>query len=139
LIAPLYPEQLQIVVRKASHVTQLADLASKKFSVGPSGSGTETIAHQAVDQLEKGTLDAAFIVAGLRAPVVARLMSHDDLELLSLGTPGQIGGALEGIGIDAPYLLPSVIPERAYGAVPTRPIGTIGVKALLVARADLDE
>jgi uncharacterized protein len=158
LIAPLYPEQLQIVVRKASRITQLAELAGKKFSVGPSGSGTETIAQQvldhfgvarsaalnmtpleAADQLEHGTLDAAFIVAGLRAPVVARLMSHDDLELLSLGTPGQVGGALEGIGIDAPYLLPSVIPERAYGAVPTRPIGTIGVKALLVARADLDQ
>ncbi len=160
LIVPLYMETLQIVVRKAAKIAQPSDLAGKRIAIGPSGSGTETIAWQvmqhfalskdkvaaqnlalleAVDGLEKGTLDAAFIVSGVRASAAARLLSRDDMDLLSLGDPDKKGSALEGIGVDAPYLLPAVIPEQLYGSVPPKPIGTIGVRALLVARKDLDE
>jgi uncharacterized protein len=160
LIAPLYTETLQIVVRRAANIFQPGDLAGKKVSIGPTGSGTETIAWQvmqhfglprekvqaqnmnlldAVDALEKGTIDAAFIVAGVRAAAAARLLARDDMDLLSLGDPDKKGSALEGIGVDAPYLLPAVIPEQLYGNVPRKPIGTVGVRALLVARKDLDE
>jgi len=160
LIAPLYPESLQIVVRKAANVALPSDLTGKRISIGPSGSGTETIAWQvmrhfglraetvqarnmslleAVAALEGGTLDVAFVVAGLRASAVERLLTRDDMELLSLGDPDKKGSALEGIGVDAPYLLPGVIPELVYGTVPKKPIGTISVRALLVAREDLDE
>lgn len=160
LIAPLYPETLQIVVRRAANIAVPGDLASKRVSIGPSGSGTETIAWQvlhhfgiddahvqarnmslldAVAELERGGLDAAFIVAGVRAAAVERLLARDDMELLSLGDPDKKGSALEGIGVDAPYLLPAVIPEQLYGAVPRKPVGTVGVRALLVARKDLDE
>jgi len=160
LIAPLYPESLQIVVRKSANVGAPGDLAGKRISIGPSGSGTETIAFQvlhhfglkgdkvqarnmnlldAVAALEGGTLDVAFIVAGLGAPAVERLLARDDMELLSLGDPDKRGSALEGIGVDAPYLLPGVIPELVYGTVPKNPVGTISVRALLVARKDLDE
>jgi TRAP transporter TAXI family solute receptor len=159
LVAPLYPETLQIVVRKAAHVARIDDLAGKALSVGPSGSGTETIAWQvlthfglgrarvaavnltpleAAARLEAGTLDAVFVVAGVRAPVVARLLGRGDMELLSLGDPDDRGGLLEGIRTDAPYLLTSYIPARAYGSAPAQRIGTVGVKALLVARKDLD-
>ncbi len=159
LIAPLYPETLQIVVRKAAKIARIDDLAGKALSVGPSGSGTETIAWQvlghfglgrgrvaavnltpleAAARLEAGTLDAVFVVAGVRAPVVARLLARGDLELLSLGDPDERGGTLDGIRVDAPYLLTSVIPARAYGTAPAQRIGTVGVKALLVARKDLD-
>ena len=46
---------------------------------------------------------------------------------------------LEGIRIDAPFFAVAAIPEHAYGLHPTEPTGTITVRALLVARADLDE
>jgi uncharacterized protein len=160
LIVPLYMETLQIVVRRSANIATPGDLAGKKVSIGPSGSGTETIAWQvmqhfglardkvqaqnitlleAVDALEKGTLDAAFIVSGVRASAAARLLSRNDMDLLSLGDPDRKGSALEGIGVDAPYLIPAVIPEFLYGSVPAKPVGTIGVRALLVARKDLDE
>lgn len=95
LIAPLYPETLQIVVRKSANVAAPGDLAGKRISIGPAGSGTETIAWQvmthfglrndqvqarnmalleAVDALEKSTLDVAFVVAGMRASAVAAIV-----------------------------------------------------------------
>lgn len=160
LIAPLYGELLQIVVRRDAKIAKVGDLVGKRISLGLSGSGTETIANQvlahfgitrtsltaenmspldATARLEAGTLDAAFIVAGLRAAVVSRLLARPDMELLALGDIDKAGNAIEGIGIDAPYLRPAVVPEQVYGAMPRTPIGTVGVKALLVARKDLDE
>jgi hypothetical protein len=93
----------------------------------------------AAQALERGEIDAAFMVAGMRTPAVDRLLRRDDMELLSLGEPGLVGSALEGIRVDAPFFAVTAIPERAYGAQPTRAIGTISVRALLVARSDLPE
>lgn len=164
LIAPLYEETLQIVVRIGPDGAPIAarphDLAGRRVSVGPAGSGTESIADavlqhfgvtpEAFDRrnlalvdataaLEAGELDAAFIVGGMRTPAVDRLLARDDMTLLSLGEPGRVGSALEGIRLDAPYFTITAIPENAYGRKPTAPIGTISVHALLVAREDLDE
>ena len=160
LIAPLYEETLQIVVRRDLHCANAIGLRGHRVGRGPSGIGTQTHAMQvlnqiggttaqfeprnltflaAADALERNEIDAAFFVAGMRTPVIDRLLHHGDLELLSLGDTSHPGSALDGIRVDAPYLLVSVIPEHAYGDQPTSAIGTISVKALLVARADLDE
>ena len=160
LIAPLYPETLQIVVRDGASIKAPADLAGKKLAIGPAASGTETIAWQvlehfgigknrvtalnmppldAADKLAAGELDAVFVVAGLRAPVVEKMLLKPENQLLSLGPPDKVGGPIDGIHIDAPYLLQSVIPERTYGEKPAEPVGTVGVRALLVAREDVDE
>lgn len=160
LIAPLYPETLQVVVRGGASIATPKDLAGKRVAIGPVGSGTETIAIQVLDhfgigrqgitavnlpameaaaQIERAEIDAVFVVAGLRAPIVERLLSRDGISLLSLGAPDKMGGSLDGIHIDAPFLLPSVIPERTYGEKPTEPVGTMSVKALLVARDDLED
>jgi TRAP transporter TAXI family solute receptor len=160
LITPLYEETLQIVVRRAAAIHTPRDLRHHALAIGAGGSGTEAIAWQvlghfgiartevdarnlsfiaAADALEHGDIDCAFIVAGMRTPVVDRLLRRDDMELLSLGDTSRPGSAVEGIRIDAPFLIVSVIPEHAYGSQPAEPIGTISVKALLVARADLDE
>jgi TRAP transporter TAXI family solute receptor len=160
LIAPLYPETLQIVVRTGANIKEPADLANKKIAVGPAASGTETIAWQvlehfgigknkvqainiapleAAEKLATNELDAVFVVAGLRAPVVERMLTKAENQLLSLGPPDKVGGPIDGIHIDAPYLLQSVIPERTYGEKPAEPVGTVGVRALLVTRDDVDE
>jgi uncharacterized protein len=160
LVAPLYEETLQVVVRRDAGITRPLQLAGRRIGVGPAGSGTESIADvvllhfgiggeafdrrnlsviDAVAALEAGTLDAAFIVAGMRTPAVDGLLARGDMRLLSLGEPGKVGSALEGIKLDAPFFSVTAIPEHAYGAEPTTAIGTISVHALLVARADLDE
>ncbi|MFO0735623.1 MAG: TAXI family TRAP transporter solute-binding subunit [Labilithrix sp.] len=160
LIAPLYPETLQIVVRAGANIASPLDLANKKVAIGPAASGTETIAWQvlehfgigknrvqavnmspldAAEKLAAGELDAVFVVAGLRAPVVERMLARPENQLLSLGPPDKVGGPIDGIHVDAPYLLQSVIPERTYGEKPAEPVGTVGVRALLVTREDIDE
>lgn len=159
LIAPLYQETLQIVVRRDAGIATILDLRGRAVSTGPEGSGTEAIAHAVLGHfgippegvraqhlsmtdargaLEAGTVDAAFIVAGMRTPAVDALLARTDMTLLSLGTPGEVGSALEGIRIDAPFFIVSAIPERAYGSQPEAPIGTVNVEALLVCRGDLD-
>lgn len=50
LVAPLYEETLQIVVRRDAHITSPLDLRGKRASVGASGSGTEAIAWQVIRQ-----------------------------------------------------------------------------------------
>jgi uncharacterized protein len=160
LIAPLYEETLQVVVRSGAGIVTAHDLAGKRVCVGPSGSGTESIAdavllHFGIDAseldrrnmtvvdasaaLERAELDALFIVGGMRTPAVDALLQRDDMELLSLGEPGKPGSALEGIRLDAPFFTVTAVPEHAYGRKPAHPIGTISVHALLVVRADLDE
>jgi uncharacterized protein len=160
LIAPLYPETLQVVVRKAAKIAAPSDLEKKRVGIGPVASGTEAVALQVLEhfgfdksrvsaanmtpieaatKLEAGELDAVFILAGLRAPVVERLLRRDDMALLALGAADKVGGPLDGVHIDAPYLVPSVIPERTYGDEPVEPVGTMAVQALLVARADVDD
>lgn len=160
LIAPLYQETLQVVVRRGTGIATAHDLAGKRVSVGPAGSGTESIAdavllHFGIDSseldrrnmsvtdastaIEAGDIDAVFIVGGMRTPAVDKLLSSDDMDLLSLGEPGKPGSALEGIRLDAPFFTVTAVPEHAYGRKPEHPIGTISVHALLVVRGDLDE
>lgn len=159
LVAVLYEETLQVVVRRDAGIGSPLELRGRRVSVGPDGSGTETIAEtvlhhfgiadgdldrrnltpaEATELLERGELDAAFIVAGMRTPAVDRLLARDDMRLLSLGEPGAVGSALEGIRIDAPYFAVTTVPERAYGRQPEAAVGTIGVRALLVCRAALE-
>lgn len=159
LVAPLYQETLQIVVRRDVGITTVMDLRGRSISIGPEGSGTESIARavlghfglrdedvrgqnltltEAREGLERGELDAAFIVAGMRTPVVDALLSRTDMQLLSLGDPDESGSALEGIRIDAPFFIVSAVPERAYGTQPEQAVGTLNVEALLVCSERLD-
>lgn len=160
LIAVLYEETLQIVVRADGGITTPFELRGRRVSVGPSASGTEGIADSvlhhygiadtefdrrnmtptdAAAALQAGSLDAVFVVAGMRTPIVDQLLSRGDMRLLSLGDPSTVGGSIEGIRLDAPFFAVGAIPEHAYGRFPEAPTGTITVRALLVARADLDE
>lgn len=160
LIAPLYRETLQVVVRADANIATPFDLRGHRVSVGPEGSGTQTIAEEvlrhfgvgldaidarhltmqeAAEALERGELDAAFMVAGMRTPAVARLLRRRDMQLLSLGDPSEAGSALEGIRLDAPFFEVATVPRHAYGRAPAEPVGTIAVHALLVVRADLPE
>lgn len=160
LIAPLYEETLQVVVRRGAGIATPFDLRGRRVSLGPRGSGTETIARavlthfglsardvrarhlsmqDAAEAFERSQLDAAFMVAGMRTPAVDRLLAQDGFALLSLGAPGEVGSALEGIRLDAPFFAVTTIPVHAYGRQPSEPVGTISVRALLVARADLPD
>ncbi|HET6582849.1 MAG TPA: TAXI family TRAP transporter solute-binding subunit, partial [Nannocystaceae bacterium] len=44
LVAPLYEETLHVVVRRTANLASPLDLRGRRISVGPAGSGTESIA-----------------------------------------------------------------------------------------------
>lgn len=158
-IAPLYDEVLQVVVR-VDEVSDLMHLRGRRVSIGPRGSGTEEVALHvlshfgvargeidarsmqhldAAEAFARGELDAVFVLAGVRTPVVERLLRRPGARLLSLGDPSVAGSVLEGVRLDAPFLTPAVVPARAYGASPPEPVGTVSVRALLVTRVDVPD
>jgi hypothetical protein len=157
-IAPLYQEVLHIVVRADRGIAAVRDLAGRRVSVGPRGSGTEGIARvvfehfglatvtiehlpltAAVEAFEKGDLDAVFALTGLRARAIERLLAREGARLLSIGDPERAGSPIDAVRIDAPYLTPAVIPQFTYESGPAEPIGTLGVQALLLAHEDVPE
>jgi TRAP transporter TAXI family solute receptor len=66
LVAPLYQETLQIVVRREVGIETLLDLRGRAISTGPVGSGTETIAQAVLGHF------------GLHPRGRARATPHDD-------------------------------------------------------------
>jgi TRAP transporter TAXI family solute receptor len=158
-IAPLYDEVLQLVAREGLTGADIESLRGHRVAIGSSGSGTNAITRrvlshfdllthvepvelshlEAAQALERGDVDAMFVLAGLRAPAVERALSVRGAHLVDIGDPNDRGSALEGVRVDSPFLSVSVIPMRTYGSEPTRAIGTVGVRALLVARSDLSD
>jgi len=159
-IAPLYQEFLHLVAREGSGIARLDDIRGKRVGMGPVLSGTDGVARavlahfeiattsltarnvshaDAAAALDRGELDAVFVLTGLKAPIVSRLLAPSGRRLVALGAAGRVGSALEGVRVDAPFLDATVIPERTYGDDPPEPVGTIGVRAILVSRADLPD
>jgi len=162
LVAPLFAEAVQLIVRKDARIATPFDLKQRRVSIGPAASGTEKVAliilqhfglhrddftarnlppNEASAALERGEVDALFLVARLGDPTVDAVLKSKPgaFALLSLGDPQHPGSALEGIRLGAPYLQPTVIPERTYGSEPEHAIGTVSMQALLVAHVDLDD
>ncbi len=49
IVAPLYPNLVQVLVPRGSRATSLEELAGKRISVGSAGSGTEQVARQLLE------------------------------------------------------------------------------------------
>ena len=104
-LASLFYEPLWVFQRRDGAVEQLRQLTGRRLAIGEEGSGTRALmlpllaangidagnaelaeirAEQAVDELEAGTLDAAFFVTSPEAPYVARLLDRDDVALMPM-------------------------------------------------------
>ncbi len=155
LLCPLGEEFAHLLVRKSLQLQGPAALLDKRVSVGPARSGTRyaalsVLAHFGIREglfhpqsltpraaqqaFERGEIDAIFLLCTLRDPVVTSLLARGDCELLSLGLPGQVGSALDGICGGAPSLQPAVIPVFAYGQAPAQAVGTVRGTTYLLAR-----
>lgn len=103
-VAGLYSEAFQLVVRSDSDIYELADLKGKKMSVGEEGSGvaknaeylfrsagvdisdTETVYMSYAESaaaLEKGDIDAFFLIVGAPAAVVSELAESTDVRFVA--------------------------------------------------------
>lgn len=150
-LASLYPEAVQIVTLAKSEVKTLADLKGRAVNVGARGSGVRANAlvvlaaaglapkdlkalgdrapKDAVAALEAGEIDAMFFTSAFPSPLISGLAAREPVRLIALDD-----ATLTAIKAQAPFLLPLEIPKVYAGM--KRTCNTVGVTAMLVARAD---
>jgi TRAP transporter TAXI family solute receptor len=153
-LASLYYEPLWLFHRKAITLSTLSDLKGKRIGVGSKGSGTHALAsqlladNQVADQtaelietggdegaqaLMEGRIDALFVVAGLKADLVRRLLATPSLSPFSFRRA-------EAYARNFRYLSKIVLPEGSVDLarnIPDRDIILIAPTANLVVRKDL--
>lgn len=154
VLAPLYANPNQVVVKKGSAVQTLVDLKGKRFAVASAGSSVEGECRNhftaaglqfpsdllaepiafgdAAELLQNGSIEGAWIMSGAPAAAVtqacaggARLLSLED-ELI---------GALQA---QYPWYLRHTIPANTYPNQ-TADVTTTAIPMMLVCNADWDE
>ncbi|EMS81717.1 TAXI family TRAP transporter solute-binding subunit [Desulfotignum phosphitoxidans] len=151
-IASLYPERLQMMVRKDAGIHGVRDMKNKTVSLDESGSGTLAVMRIVLDayglretdlnpvylkpeftieSLAQRRLDGISLMSGTPAPAIAQIMSP---QFSLVPVDPEIAATIHQ---RHPYLLPGVIPADTYPGVPEIP--TLEVYALLVVREDVDE
>ncbi|TPW76873.1 TAXI family TRAP transporter solute-binding subunit [Schumannella sp. 10F1B-5-1] len=159
-IGRVYQNSLQCVVRADSPIFGLADLAGRRVSTGAAGSGAtisatrvleaagllpfdgavpahpvETVTRHlpdALSDLSSGAVDALFWSGGVPNPKIAEASRDGAVRLIPLSD------ALPAVSRRFPdTYFPVAIPSGIYDAA--RPVDTLGVANLLVARRELDD
>jgi TRAP transporter TAXI family solute receptor len=143
-IANLYPESIQLVVRKDSGIKSMADLRGRKISLDEPGSGTLVDARlilqafglnekdlktqylpaqRVADSLRDGTIDGFFSVSGWPQSSVADLAATVGIELVPIAGP-QVDKLIEQFS----FFSKEEIPDNAYKNVAGVP--TVSVHAI---------
>lgn len=153
-IAGLYPEALHIVVRGDSGIAAIADLKGKRVALGERESGTLADARLvlaaaglddcdvdaryiglsgAAEALERGDIDAFFMVAGAPVFAVKDIAVTSPLRILPID-----GRVAERLMHDAPLFRPDKIFAGTYPGI-DHDVATVSVTALWVVSADAPE
>jgi uncharacterized protein len=154
IVAPMWPNPLNVLVSGSSQINSLADLRGRRVSVGSAGSGTEQVARallaahgltysdiqpfylgftESASALRDGAIAAAFLEVAYPAAAVLEATTTGNVRLLPI----------EGPGVDAmlrewPVFYPTTIPAGSYPGV-DRDIPTIAELNWVVARDDLED
>ncbi|MGB5823353.1 MAG: TAXI family TRAP transporter solute-binding subunit [Proteocatella sp.] len=152
-VASIYPEIVQLVVGADSGIKTVGDLKGKRVSIGDAGSGVEANAIQVlgaygmtVDDIKVSRLsfkesgnafkdnqiDAFFVTAGVPNTAVVELAITRPIQLLNID-----GAEADKLVTDHPFYTNITISKDVYGT--QTDINTIAVRALIIARADLNE
>lgn len=150
-IAALYPEAAHIVARKDPGLTGIKDLAGKRVSIGPAGSGTQIDAQlvlkaaglqadqldlrdlttaEAARQMRAGDLDAFFMVSGWPGDVLTSLAGQSDVSLLPID-----GALADHLLADHAFFRRETLPAGTYPGQ-TVAVETLSVPALWLTTAD---
>ena len=153
LIANLYPETVQILVRADSGIEAIADLRGKRISLDTEGSGTLVDARIILDhfgldeadmaveylqagpaatRLREGTLDAFFAIAGWPTASVADLVGGGVARLLPIPDVQAIE-----LMVAYPFFSLAVIPEGTYPG--TASVSTLAVGAQWIVSPMLED
>ena len=152
-IANLYPESIQLVVRKGTGIKSVADLRGKKISLDEPGSGTLVDARlilqafglsekdlqaqyfpaqRVADNLRDGTIDGFFSVSGWPQSSVADLAATVGIELVPIAGP-----EVDKLIGQFSFFSKEEIPDTAYKGVAG--VQTIGVHAIWATSAKQSE
>ena len=154
LIGSLYPEVVQIVVRRNSGITSIPDMAGKRISLDVEGSGTLVAARiilesyglsdkdldaryikhgPATSMVRDGELDGLFVIAGHPTNSVFDLVEEGIAHLLPIPAEQALG-----LIIDHPFFSLSVVPEGSYPGLPHVTTLAIGVQWIVTQEAPED-
>lgn len=151
----LHSEPFTVVARKESKINSFDDLRGKRVYMGVPGSGMRATMEQLMDQkgwtdktfssvsdlkaadqsqaLCSGKIDAMIYAGGHPNGAIQQITSMCATKLIDVSGP-----VIERMIAEHPYYAPAVIPGGMYvGNV--KDVHTFGVKAVLVASADLDD
>lgn len=152
-IANLYPEVIQLVVRRDARIESVADLRGKRVSLDKVGSGTrvdatlvleafgltpkdleevEVMPGEAIALMRADALDAFFFVAGAPTNAISSLAKDVSITLLPLDGP-----EIEELRAKYPFFARDVVPSGTYRNVPLTP--TLSVGAQLMTSTDVPE
>ena len=150
----LYPETIQIVARKDANINSVADLKGKRVSIGPLGSGTaenakqilgawgmsvddiksqQLKASQAADYMKDGRVDAYFNTTAVGAAHII-----DTCVLVPSVIVPISGPKADALMKKYTFYAKDTLPTGVYKGV-DKPVETIAVMAMMVARASLEK
>lgn len=145
-VAAMYMEEVQLVTLDPS-IKSVADLAGKRVSVGANGSGvyynsmdilgiydlTEDDIipsfydfSKTIETLQKGEIDAGFIVAGVPTNAITSLAETNDIYLVSLDDEH-----INALIAEYPYYIKNIIGSEVYGT--NEDVTTVGIRAVIIA------
>ncbi len=147
-VAALYPEAVQVVVKKGSGLARLANLRGRRINIGPLGSGVRSNALQllaaagihnhelaalgdersweALARLKQGQLDAVFLTSAYPNRGLYRFAEKTPVDLLPLSRK-----TVRALRAKYPYLRSIMLPAHTYPGM-ARPRRTVHVTAMLV-------
>jgi uncharacterized protein len=151
-LAALYPEKLQVVVRRDAGVTKFVDLRGKRFSVDEEGSGTRAI--MSIALAAHGLSESDLQPLYLKPAFTEDKMRNGQLQGFAImaGTPNVAVSKLAEVGVTLvpvmpevaarihqrhPFLTPGMVGGDIYPGVAETP--TLEVHALLVVSAAMPE
>ena len=150
-VVALYPKVLAFITKKESNITSLLDLKDKKFRACFTCKGTQSFCNkifsacdikqsykqipfdEAKKQLKSGEIDGLFSLVGHPNEDIRKLNKELNITFIPL-----VGKKLDQLNRDYPYFVKSGMPKGIYPNL-NKDIKSIGVKALLLTREDINE
>lgn len=153
-IARIFPEPIQVFVRKNAGIQSISDIKGKRVSVSYAGSGSTANCAQilgvfditfddikaehlantdAADRMRDGLLDVAFVTTGVPNATFQEMAISTDIDVLSFSDE-----ELKKIIDTYPFFSRYILPANSYQGQ-TSDAQSVSVQAILVCQKELDE